>query len=182
MEFLCKVCDRSIIEKPSEYNKYIATLRNKDDKSLHKNYTINNINLDEFDRILKDYISHHIKKFVFYFIKLTFEVKFSNNFIQRKETHYFYDADISNMKSYLIDCIEYYKSRGYNFYNINELVIEIFNDSCNMTYPLYLSQLMVACGKRINLNIARKPQLIIFLDRSKNHPSFRKYSHIPFNN
>ena len=29
MDFLCKVCDRSIIENESEYNNYLATLRKK---------------------------------------------------------------------------------------------------------------------------------------------------------
>ena len=35
MDLLCEVCDRSIIEKQSEYNDYLATLRKKDDKSLY---------------------------------------------------------------------------------------------------------------------------------------------------
>ena len=42
MEFLCKVCDRSIIENESEYKEYLAILVKKKDKSLYKKYTINN--------------------------------------------------------------------------------------------------------------------------------------------
>ena len=34
---LCKTCDRSIIENHSEYTKYLATLREENDKSLYKN-------------------------------------------------------------------------------------------------------------------------------------------------
>ena len=51
MDFLCKVCDRPIIDNETEYYNYLATLRKKDNKILYKNYTINNVNLDEFDKI-----------------------------------------------------------------------------------------------------------------------------------
>ena len=63
MDFLCKVCDRSVIENPSEYNKYIATLRKENNRSFYINYTINNFNLDEFDKILYGNISPHKNKF-----------------------------------------------------------------------------------------------------------------------
>ena len=35
--------------------------------------------------------------------------------------------------------------------------------------------------RRINFIIAKNPKLINSLDRNKNHPIIRKYSHIPFN-
>ena len=38
------------------------------------------------------------------------------------------------------------------------------------------------CERKINLNIAKNPQLINSLDRNKIHPLMGKYSHIPFNN
>ena len=62
MDFLCKVCDRSIIEKESEYKDYLATSRKKNDNSLFKKYTINNVNWDEVDKITNDYVTTHIKK------------------------------------------------------------------------------------------------------------------------
>ena len=37
MTLHCKVCDRLIIENESEYYKYLATLRKKDDKVHIKN-------------------------------------------------------------------------------------------------------------------------------------------------
>ena len=36
------------------------------------------------------------------------------------------------------------------------------------------------CERQINLIIARNPHLINSLNRNKNHPLIRKYSHIPF--
>ena len=57
MDFLCETCDRSRIENESEYQNYRATLRKKNDKSLYKKYTIINIKLDEYDKIINDYIT-----------------------------------------------------------------------------------------------------------------------------
>ena len=109
MDILCKVCDRSINEIESEYKEYIATLRKKNDKSLYEKYTINNVNLDEFDKTLNNYISHHNKNFDFYFVKLPFELKFNNDFVPCIETHSFYNADISKKKEFFSCCIDYFK-------------------------------------------------------------------------
>ena len=65
---LCKVCDRLTLENESEYYTYLATLRKKDDKSFDKKYTYNNVNLDEVNKILNDYISSHNENFDFCFI------------------------------------------------------------------------------------------------------------------
>ena len=68
MDLVCEVRDRRINENQSEYNIYLATLHNKHDKSFFKKHTNSNINLDEVNKTLNDYISTHNKKFDFYFI------------------------------------------------------------------------------------------------------------------
>ena len=80
MDYLCQVCDREIIENESEYKNYIASLRKKDDKNIYKKYSINNINMDEVDKILKDYVRTHNKKFDIYFIFGEFKIQFDSNF------------------------------------------------------------------------------------------------------
>ena len=62
------------------------------------------------------------------------------------------------------------------------MTINLINDRCNMTFREYLKLPMHAVEREINMNIAKNPPLISLLDRSKNHPLIRKYSHIPFNN
>ena len=76
MDLLCKVCDRSIIENESEYKIYIGTLHKKDDRSIYKKYVINNTKLDEVDKILKDYVSTHIKNFDIHFTYCEFKLQF----------------------------------------------------------------------------------------------------------
>ena len=64
MNILCKVCDRSIFENESEYKNYLSTMRKKNDKSLYNKFTNKNINLDEVDEILNDYITTHKKNLI----------------------------------------------------------------------------------------------------------------------
>ena len=47
-----------------------------------------------------------------------------------------------------------------------------------MAYEYYINQPMSMCERRINMKIARLPQLTKSLDRNKNHPLIReKFSH-----
>ena len=99
MEFLCKKCDRSIIENETESYDYLANLPKKNNKCFYKTYTIDNIKWDEVDKILNDYIPTHNKKFGFYSINCEFVIEFYNNFIANTETNYFfYNTDIVKYK------------------------------------------------------------------------------------
>ena len=97
MDLLCKVCDRSIIENESEYKIYIATVRKKDEKSIYRKYVINNINLNEIDKILKDYVSTHNKKFNIYFIYCEFKKQFDNNSTRDLQTDYVHNTENDNI-------------------------------------------------------------------------------------
>ena len=58
------------------------------------------------------------------------------------------------------------------------MIINTISCMCNMNYRYYINQPMSMLGRRINMIIAKNPQLINALDRTKNHPLIRKYSHI----
>ena len=60
-------------------------------------------------------------------------------------------------------------------------VITIAN-KMDMSYNFYIRQNMHAVEGRLNAMINKNKSLINKLDRNWRHPSFRKYSHIPFNN
>ena len=42
MDYICQVCDRSLIKNPSEYEYYLTTSHKKNDNSLYIKYTIHN--------------------------------------------------------------------------------------------------------------------------------------------
>ena len=58
------------------------------------------------------------------------------------------------------------------------MIINTISCLCNMTYKYYLLNPMPMVERRINYIIAKCPKLINALNRNKNHPLIRKYSHI----
>ena len=178
MDLLCRVCDRWIIANESEYKNYTATLHKKDDKSICKKYVINNFNLDEVDKILKDYVSTHNRKFDIYFVFCEFKIQFDNNSTRDLKTDCVHNIEIENISQCLIYCIEYLESKGYKFQNINQMTINTVSDRCNVKYEYYMQPPMFPLATKLNIIIARNPPL---LDQTLNHLLIRKFSHISFN-
>ena len=181
MELLCPVCDRSIIENESAYHEYTATMRKKNDKELYDNFIIDDVNLDEVDKIIIDYVTIHNEKFDVSLVRCDFIVEF-DDFITNIKTNYLVNKDhIINLKKFLSFDIKCFESKGYKIDNIKQMIIKSLSDRCNMTYEKYINQTMIICERKRNMNIAKNPSLINKLDRNKNHSLIRKYSHIPFN-
>ena len=139
--------------------KYLATMRKKNDKSLYKKYTINNINLDEVEKILNDHVTFLDKKFNFHFINCEFVREFDNNFTTNRETIYVHNVESNKIKSYLLYSIDCFTARGYNVCNINQMTIKTISDRCNMTCG-DLKQSMHAVGRKIDMNIAKNLQMM----------------------
>ena len=151
---------------------------NKNDKCLYTKYIINNVIIDDFDKIFNYFISTHNKKIDFYYIDFEFEILFENNYTANIEINYHYNTDYINIKSYLLFYIDSCEINGYKFDNINHMTIKTITCKCNMSYKHYINQPMSMLERRINMIIAKNPRLINALDRTKNHPLIRKYSHI----
>ena len=58
------------------------------------------------------------------------------------------------------------------------MIVNTISCRCNMNYKQYINNPMSMLERRINFLIAGNPKLINSLDRNKNHPLIRKYSHI----
>ena len=58
------------------------------------------------------------------------------------------------------------------------MIIKTVSCKCNMSYKHYINHPMSMLERRINMIFAKNPKLINSLDRTKNHPLIRKYSHI----
>ena len=159
MDLLCKVCDPETIENESEYKNYIATLRKKDDKSIYIKNVINNINLDEVDKILKDYVSTHNKKFEIYFTYCEFKIQFDNNSTRDLKTDCFHNIEIEKISQCLSYCIEDLESKGYKFQNNNQMTINTVSDRCNMKYEFFIHPTMFPFETKLNITIAKNPQL-----------------------
>ena len=166
MDYLCQVCDQEIIQNECEYKNYKATVRKKDDKSIYKKYAINNVNLDEVDKILNDYVSTHNKKFDIYFIYCEFKIQFDNNSLIDIKSEYV--RNIENVK--IIQCLKYsiecHKLKGYKFHNIIQMTINTVSDRCNMKYEYSIHPPMFPLETNLNIIFAKNPRL---LDQNINH-------------
>ena len=131
--------------------------------------------MDEFDKILSYYISHHNKKFDISFFKSDFQKKFYNNFIAHIEIDYHYINDTTNIKSFLLFFIDSCELAGYIFKKINRMIINIVSDRCNMTNGYYMHRSMNPLETKLIKNFAKNPQL---LDQNIKHLFIRKYSQI----
>ena len=80
---------------------------------------------------------------------------------------FFHDTDFININKYSLHDIDCFKSREHKFFNINQIIININSDSCNMTNENYINQAMGMCERKINMNIAKNPHLINSIDRKK---------------
>ena len=133
MDLFCKICDRLNIESGFIYEDFLSGFRHKIDISLCINYLINNVNLDEIYKILKDYVYTPNKKFDFYFIYCDCSIEFDNNFTTNRSTNYFEIIGITRGYENLLNEIDFLKARGYKIFNINQITIKTFNDKCNMS-------------------------------------------------
>ena len=172
-EFLCKICDHEIFEN---LDSYIA-MAEKKDNNIQKKIVIDKINLDEFDKIFKYYIEIHNKKFFFYIIKCSFNIKF-DNLTTDKESNYVYKKECYKIEIELLHYINYMKLKGNNFCKINQMIIIIYSDICNITNEYAQYPISNPIEKRINIIFGKNLQLI---NQISKNILIRKKSHIIFN-
>ena len=117
---------------------------------------------------------------ILFFITCKFKLEF-DNFKPDIESNYIHSAEYKKIIDILSFAIKFHELKGYKFCFIKRIDISILTDRCNITCKNY-NKTAHMFERRINFIISKNPQLINALDRNKNHPLIRKYSHIPFNN
>ena len=69
-----------------------------------------------------------------------------------------------------------------NFSHISKMKITTNINMIYMNSKYYLKEPMQMVERRLNMIIAKNPQLTNSLNRGSDHPLITKYLHIPFNN
>ena len=153
-----------------EYNNYINTLIKDGSKFIYFKYIVNNVDINNFDKIFNNYITNHNKKFDFYYINCEFQIG-TNNKLLNIEINYHYNTDYINLK-----CLLFFYTESHNIKNfkINQMIINTISCFCNMSYKYYLLMPMSMLERRINYIINKNPELINIFDTNKNHPLIRK--------
>ena len=175
MGFYLDICNNSM-----KYKYFDSLSEDEYVKSIHIEKKIKNPNYFKIHEIFIDFITQYNEKFDLYLVKCEFEVEFIN-FTDFIKTEYFFNTSIINMKKYLIFYFYHVISRGRKFSHISKMKIKTISDFSYMNYKYYLKQPMQMVERRLNINIAKNPQLINSLNRSSDHPFVRKYINIPFN-
>ena len=178
-DILCQVCDYEIFNDRNELNHYLASFKKRYDRGLYYNYKINNINLNNINKIFDYYINIHNEKFDMYFINCVIQMQFNNNIIANLEINNHYNTDYVNIENYLSLYLNSCQRAGYKIDNINHIIINIVSCICNIKYKHYIDKPMSMLERRINYIITKNPQLI---NQNHNHPLIRKYPNIKFNN
>ena len=158
-ELLCPTCDYDILNYKNELYEYLTTFRKKNDKNMYKKYVVNNIDLDEVDKILNDYVNIHNKKFDIYFIKCNFNIEF-DNITRDLKSNIVYNKEFYKIIIELLFFLDYNQFEGYDFRNINYMSINFISDICNMTqeYNNYRSSNPIE--RQINIVFGKKTTFI----------------------
>ena len=176
---LCPSCDYEIFNDNEELNHYLATLRKRHDRSLYYKYIINDVNLNNINKIYNYHISIHNEKFVFYFFSCIIQIKFDNNMIADLDITNRYNTDYINIENYLSMYLNSLRDTEYEFYRVSHMIINIRSCICNIKFKHYQDKPMSMLERRINYIITKNPQLI---NQNHSHPLIRKYPNIKFNN
>ena len=81
IDILCQVCDYEIFNDRNELNHYLVYFEKRYDRGLYYNYKINNINLNNINKIFDYYITIQNETFDMYFINCVIQVRFNHNII-----------------------------------------------------------------------------------------------------
>ena len=139
MYWLCRTCDRFIYDE----------------------YSINNPNLNDIDKIINNYVTSYNKKFDISYIKCDFYLVFNDDFKIHIETYYVHNKDyLTKIKINLLSWIEHPKIGGYSFCHINEMIIKTITDKHWMTYNTYMQTPMPMVERRFNYVFHKCPYLI----------------------
>ena len=172
-ELLCLKCNHDIFEDKNKLYKYLSTFHRENDKKT----IIDNIDLDNIDKILNDYIENHNKKFDIYFVKCLFNISFDDN-IYELDSVYVYNNESYKIIIQLLFFIDVMKSQGKIFNNISQMTIIINSDICNMTADYSRYMRLNPIERQINITFGKNSQL---LNQISNNILIKNKSHIIFN-
>ena len=174
---LCLKCNQDIFDDKNKLDKYLSNFQIENDMNINKKIIIDNIDLDNVDKILINYINNHNKKFDVYFVKCLFNINF-DNVIYELDTVYVYIKESYKIIIQLLFFIDMMKAEGRNFHNISQMTIYINSDICNMTADYSRYMRLNPIERQINIIFSKKPQL---LNQISNNILIRNKSHLIYN-
>ena len=78
-----------------KHNNYLSSLVKDDNKFIYMKYIINEVNINNFDKIFDNHIINHNKKFDFYYINCEFQIETDNRLLNI-EMNFTHNTDYIN--------------------------------------------------------------------------------------
>ena len=169
MDYYCKLCDKSVKIKSKKKHLNSQLHKNLDKQVINRN-GVENPDFIQIENILKNYARDYNKKFEFYMVICKWKIHFSNIVVTVKSNpcHRF------NLREFSLSKIKYYERRQHTFSHISEMNILFISDLRNMTYEHYLKQPKSMLEWRLNIILAKNPELVKILGNIS-HPLIRKH-------
>ena len=129
-------------------------------KIIYKNIIINNVDIDNIDKILDNIIEIHNKKFDIYYVKCSFKIKFDINDIYDLDTIYINNKEIYKIIIQLLFFIDMMIGDEKDFINIDQMIVYINSNICDMSdvYSRYMR--LNPIERQINIIFSRNPDLL----------------------
>ena len=154
----------------SQLHKYLS-------KQVINRYSVKNPDFNQIENILKNYIRDYNKKFEFYLVICKGKIHFSNFIVAVRSNRLYNHPYGFNLREFLLSKIKYYERRQHTFSHISQMNITFISDLRNMTYKHYLNQTKSILEWRLNIILAKNPELAKIFGNRPN-PSSRKYEYL----
>ena len=174
-DFNCKLCDKSSKIK-SKKNHLNLQYHKSSSKSIISRYSVTNPDFLNMDSILKNYVLEYNKKISFYLIICKWKTHFSNTIVSVKSDTWMSKSDDIFLRDFVLSKIRCYERHGYIFSHISEMKITFITDLRNMIYEHYLIQSKCMFEWKLNVILAKNPELLRFLENTS-HPLIIKNHH-----
>ena len=132
--------------------------------------------------MFNEYITNHHKKINLYLVKYDSKLVFDKEIYPHIKSGLQNNLIIFYLKRCLLFWIEYFTERGHRFSHIYEMCITTVRNKLPMSCEFHITQPRQMVELKLKMIIDENPHLLNTLDRTVNHPLFRKNSQILFIN
>ena len=139
-------------------------------------YSVTNPDFLQTENILENYILDYNKKFAFYLFICKWKLHFPDTIVSFKSNTWYSVSAGYCLRNFLLSKIKYFERYGRKFSHMSELNITFISDLKNMTFELYLNQPKSMLEWKLNVILAKNPELKKILGNSS-HPLVRKNQH-----
>ena len=176
-DLLCADCRRKIFKNSDDIIDYFNNIKEEIDNNTRKKVYIDNIDLNNIEEILNNYINNNYNKYDYYFVKVTFNISFDEDDNIDLFTTYEHNNEIYKIIIQLQYFIDIMKLKGKIFNKKNQITIYFLEDKCNITDD-YSKYMRYSCIER---KINQLPDKYQLLNQVSNNILIKNKSHIIFN-